>query len=264
MPCSNCNGEGYKNTKNAAQIHLYPNKDDEGDSFSADKVADYISPPVDILQFQIKNLETYKREVEYTTTGMTNLVEMSVQKTATEASMNIKPLEDKISDVILSVIEFVETFLTNTMGRIRYPDMYKGCVIRRGRRLNIWNEQSILAEIEKSKKNGAPMSFINGLYRELIFTRYKNNHIELERNLLLFELEPLPGYTMEEIINNRYINDQTKILKMNFNVFKIFKNDIIYISNRIKFSIISIYNISIHSTSSTTLFFICTIITFFR
>jgi hypothetical protein len=61
------------------------------------------------------------------------------------------------------------------------------------------------------------MSYIQGLQIDLIYAKYKNNETELERQLILNDLEPFPGYTADEVMRMREIADAQDLkLKINF------------------------------------------------
>jgi len=95
---------------------------------------------------------------------------------------------------------------------------FEGVSVRYGRRLSIRGENEIMAEIIEAKRAGMPSSHIEALQRELIYSRYKNNKTELERQQILADLEPLNGYSVADIKDiKEYVSDDDLVLKYNYN-----------------------------------------------
>ena len=90
-------------------------------------------------------------------------------------------------------------------------------VVKYGKKISLKNESDVLAEIKDAKLAGMNFSFIQSLQMDLIYARYKNNQSELERHLLLNDIEPFAGYTVDEILKfKEYVSDEDLRLKVNF------------------------------------------------
>jgi hypothetical protein len=217
MTCPTCVGEGSIVPKDSTQVAKVPQVIPEGFKPFSGGVGGYITPPVEIIEYQDRTLKELRDSIIYAGTSNKNIVAMKF-KTATENNMNIKTLEDKIDDR-LSNIEEVETFLTDAIAKMHrdYKRYYKGCVIKYSRRLYYKPESDILLDIESSKRAGMPNSYIRSLQIELYRAKYIHSPIELSRAILLTNLENLVGFTFSEIENNRYISDYEKQYKFYFN-----------------------------------------------
>jgi len=212
--CPVCKGVGATVPKNASEIIIVPELDKNGDTYNPSMIGQYITPPVEVLSHQSKELDQLEQRVVYSGTGIKAMVKTNIQ-TATETILNLKPLEDKISS-LLDNIEAVETFVTNVIGKLVYKDKYKGCQIHYGRKLNVREENTILDEIEQSKRSGLPQSEIRLLLQELVLTRYRNSYADLERALMLLDLEPLSTVSLAEVLESMYVDEDTKRVKQNF------------------------------------------------
>ena len=218
LECPACKGSGSVLEKTASSAIILPQVDEQGSSYSISNVAGYVSPPVEGIKAQQEELNWLADQILQSGTGMNKVMETQIEKTATEAMLNYKPLEKKISE-ILSNIEYVQQTLTNFIGRLYYGSNYKGSQITYSRQLNLRDENTVLIEIEQAKNAGASSSYVKTLHNELIFTRYQNSPIELERNRMLSQLEPFIGYTPEELNKyyGGYIDDDTIAMKVYFN-----------------------------------------------
>lgn len=202
--CPECKGVGAILHKDASVALILPQVDAEGKPYNVTNVAGYISPPVDALKQQIAELKWLEENILLSGTGMSKLAETQIEKTATEAMLNWKPLEKIISD-ILDNIEYIETAVTDMIGKLYYGSKYESCQINYSRNLNLRDENTVLIEIETAKEAGASSSYVKTLHDELIYSRYQHNPIDLERNLIFSELEPFIGYTPEEM--QKYCSD---------------------------------------------------------
>lgn len=217
VACTSCKGTGHNIHKDASTVLIIPPKDPEtGAMLDYSNVAGYITPPIDILAHQMTELDWTKAMILDAALGAGNMQQQdSVSKTATEVTVNMKPLEAKISDQI-DDIEAVERDLTNVIGKLMYQDKYVDCEIHYGRKLNLRDENTLLDEIKKAKESGSSYYHIKTLCEELIYTRHAKSPVDLERNILLNELEPLVGFTFSEVDGSANLSESTKYLKQNF------------------------------------------------
>ena len=212
--CPNCNGVGATVPKNSSEIIIVPELDKEGKTYDPSLIGQYITPPVEILSHQAKELDDLEQRVIYSGTGIKSLVKAQIQ-TATEIVLNLKPLEDKISS-ILDNIERVEKFMTDSVGKMYYKAKYGGCQVHYGRKLNIRDENLILNEIEQSKRAGMPESQVRLLIEELIMTRYRNSKSDMIRALMLLDLEPFSVLSVENVNAIELIDEIDKKMKVYF------------------------------------------------
>lgn len=218
--CPRCDGYGATVPKSHGEIIVLPQLDKSGKAFDPSMVGTYIYPPVEVLKYQEESLENLRQRILFVGTGIKYL-EKKVIKTATEITVNLKPLEDKISNT-LDLIEYVEIFITNVIGdyfnRIMLNGGYSGCEISYGRILNVKDENTIVTEIEAAKKSGAPLGYIKSLQNSLVKAKFRNSPLKLERNTILIDLEPLPSFTIQEVLtmDGTLISDAKRRLKINF------------------------------------------------
>ncbi|RLA60215.1 MAG: hypothetical protein DRQ89_13115, partial [Epsilonproteobacteria bacterium] len=214
--CTDCNGTGKVVPISRDGVLGMPQYIDEGKTPYPGSPASYITPDNASLVTAKDDLRELGLDILYSATGDKNLIAESLN-TATENMINFKGLEDRISE-ILDMVESREEFIIKTAAKMHlsFTDAIKSCSVRYGRRLIIRGDSEITAEIKAAKESGMPMSHIEMLQKELIYTRYKNNKVELERQQLLADVEPLNGYTVTEVLGLGEYVDDLKI-KFNFN-----------------------------------------------
>ena len=215
--CPRCKGAGATADRDPSKPIILPQLDESGNAFNIANIAGFITPPVEALTEQRAELSWIEDKILRTGTGMDRMAETQIEKTATEAMINYKPLEEIIGEIIDN-IEYVEKAVTDIIGKLFYGDKFIRSDATYDRNLNLRDENTVLLEIEQAKKSGASSSYVRTLHNELIHSRYQNAPIDLERNIMLSELEPFIGYIPEEL--NKYfegfIDRDTMILKVYF------------------------------------------------
>ena len=216
--CPDCNGTGKIIPISRDGIMGIPQYLGEGHTAYPGSPASYITPDNDSLETAIGDLTKLGLDILYSATGDKNLIVEGLE-TATENLINFKGLEDRIAEII-PMVESREEFIIETVAKMHvdFVNGFEGVAVRYGRRLTVRGESQILLEIEGAKTAGMPISHVEALQKELIYTKYKNNNVELNRQLLLCDLEPLNGYTVEEVLEiTDYVDPLTISMKFNFN-----------------------------------------------
>ena len=200
VKCSGCDGSGRAIPISRDGVIGLPQYLDPGDTAYPGSPASYITPETESLKLGLEDLEKQKQDIIYSGTGDKNLIAESLN-TATENLINFRSLEDRIKEITQMVEDF-EVFMKTAI-----KDLHKDfsgietyfITVRYGKRISIRNESELLTEMQESKKAGMPFSYIEALNKDLIFAKYKNDAQELERQLLLADVEPLAAYTIDEI-----------------------------------------------------------------
>ena len=218
VKCPDCNGTGKVIPVGRDGVMGIPQYLGEGHTAYPGSPASYITPDNDSLKTAIDDLKQLGLDILYSATGDKNLIVEGLE-TATENLINFKGLEDRIAEII-SMVERTEEFIIKTVAlyHIDFKLGFEGVSVRYGRRLTIRGEGEIVKEVTAAKTAGMPISHILALQKELIYTKYKNNPVELNRQITLCDLEPLNGYTVEEVIKLvSYTDPLTIRFKINFN-----------------------------------------------
>jgi hypothetical protein len=134
---------------------------------------------------------------------------------------NLQSRETVILDV-KSNFERAETFVVETMARLRYGAAYLGSVIFYGEKFYFQSVESIRTGIQDSKDAGLPQFEIISQQKQLLNTKYQNNPDMLERVKILMAIEPYQGYSLDDLIrlDQRYPLDPMRVLiKTNFHEY---------------------------------------------
>ena len=218
LTCQKCKGSGKIIPISRDGVIGLPDHLISGDTPYPGAPATYIDMETESLRLAAEDLEKQRLDIIYAGTGDKNIIAESLN-TATENIINSRSLEDRIAE-ISTMVEQVEVFLKKAI-----KDLHKDfasiedyeIVVKYGKKIAFKNEDELLREIKAAKDSGMNLSYIQSLQVDLIYVRYKNNKTELERQLLLNDIEPFAGYTIDEVLKMKeYIDPKDLKLKINF------------------------------------------------
>jgi hypothetical protein len=228
VQCSLCGGTGKIIPISCDGVIGLPQYLEQGHTAYPGSPASYITPDTASLQLGIQDLKQQREDIIYSATGDKNLITESLN-TATENTINNRSLEDRIAE-ISSMVEQFEIFLKKCIKDLH--NEFKGIkdysiTVKYGRRITTKGEGDLMKEILDAKNASLPLSYIQGLHKDLIYTKYKNNKDELDRYLILSDIEPLSAFSMDEISKMKSsINPDDVELKMNFDsLIDLFEED---------------------------------------
>lgn len=132
--------------------------------------------------------------------------------------------EDK-KNVLLSLktnFEKAQTFIDDTICRLRYGESYSSCSINWGTEFYLYSAEDLQKIYSEAKKAGASEARLDMIADQIIATENRNNPIQLQRMLLLKQLEPYRHLTLSEmqsLLNKSLIDPVMMIIKINFATF---------------------------------------------
>lgn len=132
--------------------------------------------------------------------------------------------EDK-KNVLLSLktnFEKAQTFIDDTICRLRYGESYLSCSINWGTEFYLYSVEELQNIYTEAKRAGASEARLDMIADQIIATENRNNPIQLQRMLLLKQLEPYRHLTLSEmqsLLNKSLIDPVMMIIKINFATF---------------------------------------------
>lgn len=114
-------------------------------------------------------------------------------------------------------------FVNDTIAKLRYDTAYLGSNISWGKDFYIYTVNELRELYQLAKENGLSMTELDMIQKQIITTEYKNNPAEMQRVLILKDLEPYSHYTFDELLqldDKGLITDQKDLqVKLNFTNF---------------------------------------------
>lgn len=146
------------------------------------------------------------------------------QKTSINEMQVTANFEDK-RNVLLSLktnFEKAQTFIDDTICRLRYGESYLSCSINWGTEFYLYSVEDLQKIYSEAKKAGASEARLDMISDQIIETENRNNPIQLQRMLLLKQLEPYRHLTLSELqslLNKSLIDPVMMMIKINFATF---------------------------------------------
>lgn len=214
-PCKACNGSASIPVS-PANVVLKPmpdaNNPDIGEPFG------YVVPDIESIRFQVEEMNRLESAIHEAITSVVEVEEgqANADQTATGRVLDVSAKQVKLNKFSANA-EAVEQFLTDAIGKAIYGDEYIGSIVRYGRKYYILTENELERMFNEAKKSGVNASILKSYMEELIYVRYATDPIELSLQLKLFEAEPFPHMTVDEVQNLKYASEFDKYMKTYFN-----------------------------------------------
>jgi hypothetical protein len=160
VECTGCKGSGQVPffRKDPSEGILLPEPDSDQDYKGAEAPCGYVAPDLDTLREQRVEMESEERLIEKGALGIEgHIARESGAETATGREIDLQPLFDTLTSFSQNG-EFVEAFLTDTIGKARYNDSnvtgqrYEGSTILWGKQFFIRSSDVIEKEYKEAKE----------------------------------------------------------------------------------------------------------------
>lgn len=115
--------------------------------------------------------------------------------------------------------EAAQQFVDETVCRLRYGNMFVSATVNFGTEFYFVSPEELRERYKIAKDSGASEAELDALQNQIIETEYRHNPTQLQRMLILAELEPYRHLTRNEIINlyeKQIISAEDMRIKLNF------------------------------------------------
>lgn len=132
--------------------------------------------------------------------------------------------EDK-KNVLLSLktnFEKAQAFVDETICRLRYGESYLSSNINWGTEFYLYTTEDLQTIYNEAKKSGASEARLDMIADQIIATENRNNPLQMQRMLLLKQLEPYRHLTLSELqglASRQLIDPIMMLIKINFATF---------------------------------------------
>lgn len=195
--CTSCKGSGKKSKNEPGDSIEVPVPQSNDQPRLAPELAGYISPDIEgwtKMDEELKMLE----DIIFRTRWGTAQAEQSENNTATGKFIDTQPVIDALS-TISDAAEKMETFITDLIGELKYAAAYGGASVTYGKRFIIESPDDIWKKVQAAVKDGAPVASCYDLYNDYLQSRYSANSLEMQKQLKLAKIEPLPFLPYEHL-----------------------------------------------------------------
>lgn len=181
--------------------------------------------PVDMLTVDRSSLDyNVDEEKRLRTTIITAIVGQNEEITQREAvnEQQIKANFESQSTVLNRVkkgFEQAQQWVDETICRLRYGSLYLSSSISYGTEFYLFSTDELRERYKTAKETGMSESELDALHQQIIETEYRNNPQQLQRMLILAELEPYRHLTRNEVqalYDKGLVSIEEYLVKLNF------------------------------------------------
>ena len=170
------------------------------------------------LEYNVKEVERLKENILRATVGVND-------DFANTQAVNEKQVDAffESQTTILTRIkkgfESAQQFIDETVCRLRYGNAFVSAKINLGTDFYVVTPTELRNKYKLAKESGASESELDALQNQIIETEYRHNPTQLQRMLILAELEPYRHLTRTEVVNlyeKQIIPVEAMQVKLNF------------------------------------------------
>jgi hypothetical protein len=198
-PCNECNGTGKNNKDDVSDKIIVPLLNQQGQPDNV-PVMGYVQIDNDTPKTQVEFLERLEKliHIGIWSNNESEISYSGTDKTATGSLLNVQTIWDKLC-LLSENAQEIELFITNLIGQVRYGADYKGSVINYGKRYFVRSSDEVEQLYLTAKKGGMPSHILDAYIEELIYIRFGNDAVELEKQLKLNSIEPFIHLSSAEL-----------------------------------------------------------------
>ena len=181
--------------------------------------------PVQILTVDRNSLDYNVEEEERLRTDIITAVVGTNEEITTRDALNEQQIranfesQSTILNRVKKGFESAQQFVDETVCRLRYGSGFVSAKINYGTEFYIFDANELRTRYKTAKESGASEAELDALQNQIIETEYRNNPTQLQRMLILAELEPYRHLTREEALTmyeKGIITENELRIKLNF------------------------------------------------
>lgn len=172
----------------------------------------------DALDYNVRECNRLKNEIVDAIVGIGGTVSEKEAINEVQVSANF---ESKTA-VLLTLktgFEQAQKFVEDTICRLRYNEDFKGSSINWGTEFYVFTVQELYDKYQKAKETGLSVAELDAITQQILEVEYRHNPLELQRMLILKQIEPCPHNTIQEVLTlleMGMIDEVSAKLKVNF------------------------------------------------
>lgn len=216
--CPKCGEKRIAGVGSFVEVPI-PTIDDQG-GYSPD-----LRNPVQILtidsaslQYNVDEVKRLENKIITSTVGVDNETMGSAAMNEKQVSGNFES-QSTILNRVKKGFESAQQFVDETICKLRYGKSFVSAKINLGTEFYVEDPMLLRNRYKTAKESGASESELDSMQRQIMDTEYRHNSTELQRMIILSELEPYRHLTRQEILDlnsKSIITNEELYIKLNF------------------------------------------------
>jgi len=176
---------------------------------------------VSSLQYNVTEENRLKNNIIVGTVGTDGEIMNNQAINQDQVSANFES-QSTILNRVKKGFEEAQQFVDETICKLRYGNLFVSAKINLGTEFYSTNIDELRKRYKTAKDSGASESELDAMQNQIIETEYRHNPTQLQRMLILGELEPFRHLTRSEVMeyhSKQLINEDDLQIKINFTNF---------------------------------------------
>lgn len=170
------------------------------------------------LDYNVKEIDRLKNEIITACIGVDNEIINDQALNEKQVDANFES-QSTILNRVKKGFEQAQQFVDETICRLRYGKAFIGAKINLGTEFYTMSVADLRERYKLAKESGASEAELDALAKQLLETEYRHNPVQLQRMIILADLEPMRHYTRQEVIDlykDNIVDEETLRVKLNF------------------------------------------------
>lgn len=173
------------------------------------------------LDYNVEEVKRISAEILTSVIGMGGDVQQKQSINEMQVTANFES-RTSVLNSLKGNLEAAQKFVDDTVCRLRYGENFISSSISMGTEFYIHTVNDLYAQYKQAKENGASEAELDAINSDILATEHRNNPTQLQRMLILKQLEPYRHYTLEELLKlkeKELLNLDSLKIKINFSTF---------------------------------------------
>ena len=190
----------------------------QGDQPDLKNPVQMLTADVASLQYNVTEIDRLKENIISSCVGVDNEVmnSQALNEKQVQATFESK---STILNRVKKGFEAAQQFVDETICRLRYGAAFTSAKINLGTEFYTSSVEELRNRYKTAKESGASEAELDALATQLLETEYRHNPVQLQRMIILADLEPLRHYSRQEAVDlfkQNIVDAETLRLKLNF------------------------------------------------
>lgn len=170
------------------------------------------------LDYNVEELERIKKNIINSCVGIDNTIlnETSLADKQVDASFES---QESVLGRTKKGFESIQQWVDTTVCLLRYRDDFLTARINYGNEFYTLTPETLRKRYADAKKSGASETELDALNQQMIETEYRHNPLQLQRMLILADVEPFRHLTLDEVLTlneKGLVSTENVLLKADF------------------------------------------------
>lgn len=177
-----------------------------------------IFPDTEALKYTPEKLDNLELDIRYKTVGVNSMDSQNEAMNELQVKGSYTSMETVLTET-KKELDKLYKWIVSTVAKSFYKNIDVKVDANFGTEFYLMSEEDLQDRFDTAKKIGLPQEEQMTIYEQIIDTKYKGNPNKILRQKMLLQLDPMPLYTVQEVIDlagKQLVDQEALFMKINF------------------------------------------------